>query len=317
METELLIVGSVALDTIETRFGRQHRILGGSASFASVAASLFVRPSVCAVVGEDFPNEHIEFLASRGIDLSGLGRAQGETFYWCGRYAHDFKRRETLETRLNVFADFRPALPREYRRPRFLLLGNIHPSLQLSVLDQVERPAFVACDTMNLWIETTPKELKTLLGRVDAVLLNDEEALQLAGEHDLLRAARYVRSLGPSSVVVKRGDAGAMLLHDDRLFVVPAFPVENVRDPTGAGDSFAGGFLGALGRLGCAKERELRMAMVVGSVVASFAVEDFGLGRFRTLSRQDVEQRLASFKELVAFADPAPLLWPGDSTEEL
>jgi sugar/nucleoside kinase (ribokinase family) len=302
-DVELLIVGSVALDTVETRWGKHERILGGSASFAGTASAFFTRPSICAVIGEDFPEQHLDFLRGRGVSLDGLERAAGKTFFWSGRYAPDFKSRETLETQLNVFADFRPKLPPPLRRPRFLFLGNIHPSLQLEVLGQVERPRLVACDTMNLWISTTPKELRELLARVDVLLLNDEEALQLSGEHDLLRAARAVLAMGPRSVVVKRGDAGALLFHEGRLFVAPAFPLEKVVDPTGAGDSFAGGFMGALAAAGTLGDPELRTAMIVGSTVASFAVEDFSLDRFRSLTADEIRARYAAFRELTTFPE--------------
>jgi sugar/nucleoside kinase (ribokinase family) len=310
-ELDLLIVGSVALDTVETRWGKRERILGGSASFASTAASFFTRPSLCAVVGEDFPEPHLDFLRSRGVGLDGLERAPGKTFFWNGRYAADFKSRETLETQLNVFAGFRPKLPPSLREPRLLFLGNIHPSLQLEVLAQVEKPRLTACDTMNLWISTTPKELRDLLARVDVVLLNDEEVLQLSGEHDLLRAARAVLAMGPASVVVKRGDAGALLFHGERLFVAPAFPLDKVVDPTGAGDSFAGGFMGALAALGQLGHPDLRMAMIVGSTIASFAVEDFSLDRFRHLTVEEIQERYTAFRELTEFPALGRLLSTG------
>jgi sugar/nucleoside kinase (ribokinase family) len=300
-DLDLLIVGSVALDTIETRWGRRERILGGSAAYASTASSFFTRPSVCAVIGQDFPEEHLDFLRRRGVGLEGLERAAGKTFFWDGVYTPDFKHRETRETQLNVFADFRPKLPPALRRPRFLFLGNIHPGLQLEVLQQVERPRLTACDTMNLWISTTPKELRELLSRVDVVLLNDEEAVQLSGEHDLLRAGRAVMAMGPATVIVKRGDAGALLFHGGRLFVAPAFPLDQVIDPTGAGDSFAGGFMGALAASGALGEDELRRAMIAGSTIASFAVEGFSLDRFRTLAPGEIRDRYAGFHDLTSF----------------
>jgi len=300
---DLLIVGSVALDTVETREGKRERILGGSASFASTAASFFTRPALCAVVGEDFPEEHVAFLRSRGVGIDGLERAPGRTFFWSGRYAPDFKSRETLETQLNVFADFRPKLPPQYRRPRVLFLGNIHPSLQLDVLAQVERPWLTACDTMNLWISTTAKELRELLTRVDVLLINDEETLQLAGEHDLLRAARAVLAMGPRTLVCKRGDAGALLFHEGRTFVAPAFPLEHVADPTGAGDSFAGGFLGALAAGTALDDAALRRAMILGSTVASYAVEDFSLDRFRRLTTSEIAERYRGFRALTEFPE--------------
>jgi sugar/nucleoside kinase (ribokinase family) len=303
MSVDLLIVGSVALDTVETARERRERILGGSASFASTAASFFTRPALCAVTGADFPEAHIDFLRGRGVDLGGLERAPGRTFFWAGRYAPDFKSRETLETQLNVFETFRPKLPLAYRDARYLFLGNIHPELQLEVLTQVAKPQLCACDTMNLWIATTPKELRRLLAKVDVLLLNDEEALQLAGEHNLVRAARGIIAMGPRSVVVKRGDAGAVLFHDGRMFVAPAFPLEEVVDPTGAGDSFAGGFMGYLAQAGDPTPEAVRRAMICGSVLASFAVEDFSLDRLRTLSLADIAARYRAFQDLVGFEE--------------
>jgi sugar/nucleoside kinase (ribokinase family) len=300
---DLLIVGSVALDTVETAAARRERILGGSASFASTAASFFACPAVCAVVGEDFPAEHLEFLRGRGVRLDGVEHAPGKSFFWAGRYAPDFSSRQTLETQLNVFADFRPKLPPSCRDARFLFLGNIHPSLQLDVLAQMQRPALVACDTMNLWIATTPKELRQLLGQVDVLLLNDEEARQLSGEHSLLRAARAILALGPSSIVVKRGDAGALLFHGGRIFAAPAFPVEDVADPTGAGDTFAGGFMGYLAQAPALRPEAVRRAMICGSVLASFVVEDFSLDRLRRLTMGEITDRYRAFRDLVDFSD--------------
>ncbi|HEY3353281.1 MAG TPA: PfkB family carbohydrate kinase [Polyangia bacterium] len=300
---DLLIVGSVALDTIETATARRERILGGSASFAATSASFFTRPALCGVVGADFPAEHVEFLRGRGIGLDGLEHAAGKTFFWSGRYAPDFSSRTSLDTQLNVFADFRPRLPPSYRDPRFLLLGNIHPSLQLEVLAQVARPALVACDTMNLWIDSTPKELHDLLAKVDVLLLNDEEARQLSGEHSLLRAARAILAKGPKSVVVKRGDAGALLFHGGRIFAAPAFPLELVVDPTGAGDSFAGGFMGYLAGGAALTPEAVRRAMICGSVLASFAVEDFSLDRLRHLTMAEIGARYREFRDLVDFCD--------------
>jgi sugar/nucleoside kinase (ribokinase family) len=298
---DLCIVGSVALDTVETRCGRRERILGGSASFAATAASFFSRSGVCAVVGEDFPEEHLEFLRERGVDLGGLERAAGRTFFWEGRYSLDFRTRETIETQLNVFETFRPQLPPSFCDARFLFLGNIHPLLQLEVLDQVRSARLRACDTMNLWILTTPRELRRLLSRVDVLLLNDEEAMLIAGEPNLVRAARRVLELGPKSVVVKRGDAGALLFHGGDIFAAPAYPIEGVVDPTGAGDSFAGGFMGYLARAGDLGPQSVRRAMICGSVLASFAVEDFSLDRLRTLTFTEIAARYRAFQKLTEF----------------
>ena len=302
----LLVVGSVALDGVETQSAVRERVLGGAASFFSVAASFLTTPvRLVAVVGDDFPAEHLAFFRERGIDLAGLERARGPTFYWRGRYGADLSSRKTLDTQLGVFEHFRPKLPDAYRDAELVFLANIHPSLQLEVLDQVRQPRLVACDTMNFWIERTPAELRRTLARVHVLVINDEEARQLAGEHNLVRAARAILSQGPHSVIVKRGDAGALLFHEHGVFAVPAFPLERVVDPTGAGDSFAGGFMGYLARAGSLAPEDVRRAMIYGSVLASYSVEDFSLDRFRSLTAADVYARFRAFKALTQFEDIA------------
>jgi sugar/nucleoside kinase (ribokinase family) len=300
----LLVVGSVALDSIETAAGARERVLGGAASYFSVAASFLTRSvRLVGVVGQDFPPAHVAFLRERGVDLMGLEQAAGPSFHWRGRYSADFARRETLETKLNVFEQFQPKLPDAYRDAELVFLANIHPALQLDVLEQVRHPRLVACDTMNFWIERNPEELRRTLGRVGLLVINDEEARQLAGEHNLVRAARAIRAMGPHSVIVKRGDSGALLFHEHGTFAAPAYPLEEVVDPTGAGDSFAGGFMGYLAEAGSIHPQDVRRAMIYGSVLASFCVEDFSLDRFRRITAADVHARFRAFKALTHFED--------------
>jgi sugar/nucleoside kinase (ribokinase family) len=297
----LLVVGSVALDTVETTTARREELLGGAASFFSVAASFLAPVRLTGVVGEDFPEEHVAYLRRHQIDLAGLERVPGRTFRWSGRYSPDFNARTTLDTQLNVFQHFRPKLPAEWRESPFVFLANIDPELQLDVLNQVSGPRFVACDTMNYWIEGKREALEALLQRVDLLLLNDDEARLLARHGNLPSAARAIRALGPRAVVIKRGDAGALLFHEGGVFAAPAFPLEAVVDPTGAGDSFAGGFMGWLARAGGTTPADIRTAMILGSVLASFSVEAFSLDRFRTLTLSDIRERFAAFVDLVHF----------------
>jgi len=300
----ILVVGSVALDSVQTPFGEAERVIGGSAVFFSAAASLLCPVRVVGVVGEDYPLEKLEFLAERGVDLSGIEQAEGESFFWAGRYSHDLSSRDTLETRLGVFADFRPRVPEEFRDSSFVFLGNIDPVLQLEVLDQVKSPRVVACDTMNYWIEGNPDALLELLKRVDILLLNDAEARQLAGDHNLLRAARWIQERGPEIVVVKKGEHGATLYGPDWMFFVPGFPLEVIFDPTGAGDAFAGGFLGHLAAADSLGLDDYKRAMVYGSVMGSFAVESFSIDRFHSLDEHDILKRMMQFKEMTAFEHP-------------
>ncbi|HET9982665.1 MAG TPA: PfkB family carbohydrate kinase [Longimicrobiales bacterium] len=302
----LLVVGSVALDTIETPFGRADDALGGSATFFSAAASLFQNVQLVGVVGSDFPRHELEFLERRGVDLSGLAQEPGESFRWSGVYSYDLNSRETRETRLGVFADFKPRIPEAFRGAEWVFLGNIDPDLQCDVLDQVHRPRLVACDTMNFWIEGKRDALLRLLGRVNLLLVNDAEARELSGEFNLLRAARWIQARGPELVIVKKGEHGAILFMPDGIFFAPGFPLDEVFDPTGAGDAFAGGFMGYLARCGAAEADDLRRAMIFGSALGSFAVERFGLERLKHLAAAEVNERVRAFREMTAFEQPTP-----------
>jgi sugar/nucleoside kinase (ribokinase family) len=297
----LLVVGSVGLDTVETKAARREEVLGGAASYFSMAASFFTPVRMVAVVGTDFPEPHAALLADHGVDLAGLERAPGKTFRWSGRYAADFNTRTTLDTQLNVFSDFNPKLPGGWGESPFVFLANIDPVLQLRVLEQARRPKFVACDTMNFWIEGKRAALDELLRKVDMLMLNDEEARLLSGSANLPAAARAIRAMGPKAVVVKRGDAGALLFYEGGVFSAPAFPIETVVDPTGAGDSFAGGFMGWIARTGATTPAGIRTAMILGSVLASYCVEDFSLERFRSLDMTGIRERFAAFVDLVHF----------------
>jgi sugar/nucleoside kinase (ribokinase family) len=297
----ILCVGSVALDSVETPFGSAERVLGGSAVFFTAAASLLSPVQVVGVVGDDYPMHELDFLTARGADLSGIERRKGESFFWAGRYHFDLNTRDTLETRLGVFADFQPKIPESFRDARYVFLGNIDPVLQLDVLDQVEAPEIVACDTMNYWISGSRDALLRLLGRVHILMVNEEEVRQLAGEANLLKAARWVQERGPEMVVVKKGEHGAILFADDWIFFVPGFPLEEVFDPTGAGDAFAGGFVGYLARAGALAPQDLRRAMVYGSVMGSYVVEEFSVNRLVDLPLADIERRVVEFREITAF----------------
>jgi len=297
----LVVVGSVALDDIEAPAGSVKSVLGGAASYCSVASSYFVRTQAVGVTGDDFPQEHLDFLASRGIDLAGVTRAQGRTFRWGGRYHSSLNQRETLFTDLGVFEHFDPVLPPEYLDASFVFLANIHPKLQRGVLEQARAPRFSAMDTMNFWIEGERAELEKTLARVAGLVINDDEARQLTGESNLVRAADAIRALGPTTVIVKRGEHGALLFDEAGVFAAPAFPLREVQDPTGAGDSFAGGFMGALASGGSLSADALRRAVIYGSVLASFCVERFSLDRFRTLTRDEIDDRFEQFRRLTRF----------------
>lgn len=298
-QIDVIVVGSIALDTIETPFGRLEEGLGGSATYFSLSASHFCRVGLVGVVGTDFPEAHVEMLGDRGIDLAGFRRVEGETFRWEGEYGYDLNTAKTLDTRLNVFASFQPELPASYRNAPFVFLGNIDPELQGRVLDQVESPRFVACDTMNFWISGKRDALVKTLGRVDALLLNDAEARELAGEPNMVKAIQIIHEMGPHVVVVKRGEYGALLSTADGFFFAPAFPLEQVLDPTGAGDTFAGGFMGYLAARGIVDNKGLRHAIIHGSAMASFDVEDFGPNRFGRLSALEINRRIAAFHRLM------------------
>lgn len=300
----LLVVGSVALDSVETPFGRTSEALGGSAVFFGAAASLFHPVQLVGVVGDDFPTEKLRFLADRGVDLAGLVRAPGESFRWAGSYDYDLNTAVTRETRLGVFAEFRPEIPDAFRDAEWVFLANIDPELQMDVLDQVRAPKLVACDTMNYWIESKKDALVHLLGRVDVLLINDAEIRALSGDYNLVRAARWVQERGPRFVVIKKGEHGAMLFTPDMVFFTPGYPLEEIFDPTGAGDSFAGGFLGYLAQTGSTDPEELRRAMVYGSALGSFAVERFSVERLVDLRLTAVHERVGAFREMTAFEHP-------------
>jgi sugar/nucleoside kinase (ribokinase family) len=302
----VLVVGSVALDSVETPFGRADDALGGSATYFSASASHFTRVQLVGVVGSDYPMHKLRDLESRGVDLSGLEQADGESFRWRGRYRHDLNSAETLETRLGVFSHFRPKIPAQFRRAKYVFLGNIDPRLQIEVLSQVDKPKLVACDTMNFWIESRRDDLVDLLKRVDVITLNDAEARQLTNESNLVRAAAWIMKHGPRTVVIKKGEHGAFMFHADRVFFAPAFPLESVFDPTGAGDSFAGGFMGYLAKTDDLSEANLRRAVVFGSAMGSFVVEGFSIARLLEVNQDDIARRVADFQQLVAFDSMVP-----------
>ncbi len=298
----LLVVGSVAFDALETPAGKVERTLGGAATYFAVAASYFTHVNLVGVVGDDFSERDAAIFRGRRIDLTGLERASGKTFFWAGRYTENLNERITLATELNVFATFDPKLPPAYRDSSYIFLANIDPTLQGSVLAQVRRrPKLVALDTMNYWIERTPAELRETLRQTQVLMINDAETRQLSNEHNLLRAARHIFRMGPRTLVIKRGEYGAMMVHDNSVFCVPGFPLEEVHDPTGAGDSFAGGFLGYLAKVGRVNNLTLRQAMVYGTVMGSFAVERFGLDRLRRLTRREIDARARHFYRLTQF----------------
>ena len=299
----VLVVGSVALDSVETPFGKADNVLGGSATYFSASASLLSSVQLVGVVGSDYPVEQLEPLCARGVDLAGLERADGESFRWRGRYRHDLNSAETLETRLGVFSHFRPKIPQQFRQAPFVFLGNIDPRLQLEVLGQVERPRLVACDTMNFWIESRRADLLDLLRHVDLLTLNDAEARQLTEEVNLVKAARWIMAHGPRYVIIKKGEHGAFMFTASSVFYAPAYPLEDVFDPTGAGDSFAGGFIGYLARSGDISEANLRRAVVYGSAMGSFAVERFSIERFLEITAQDIAARVSEFRRLVSFEE--------------
>ena len=298
----LLVVGSVAFDAIETPHGKVDRTVGGAASYFGLAASYFTPVRIVAIVGDDFTDKERAIFKGRKIDLTGVEQVPGKSFFWAGRYSQNMNERTTLATELNVFANFRPTLPAAYCDSSFIFLGNIDPTLQRSVLTQVRcKPQVVGLDTMNYWIERTPAELRGTLKHTQILMINDDETRQLTGEHNLLRAAKHVFKMGPRTLVIKRGEHGAMMVHDKFMFSVPAFPLEEVRDPTGAGDSFAGGFMGYLASVGRINEQTLRAAMVYGSVLGSFTVERFGVERLAHLKRGEIIARAKRFSKLTSF----------------
>ena len=297
---DLVVVGSVALDSVKTPFGNVTEALGGSATYFSYAASFFNQVRVVGAVGSDFPKEHLELLSGRGVDVTAIEVLPGQkTFRWTGEYGFDLNEARTLDVQLNAFAAFKPKLGPLHRKARFLFLANIDPVLQLGVLSQMERPALTALDTMNFWIEGKREDLLRVLERVDVLLINDAEARMLAGEPNLVKAARAITGMGPRTVVIKRGEYGSLLLSDGQFFFAPAYPLETVFDPTGAGDTFAGGFMGYLAQNDATDLASLRRAMVRGATLASFTVEDFSLDRLKRLEPREIESRLIVFADMV------------------
>ncbi len=299
----VLVVGSVALDSVETPFGKADEVIGGSGTFFSASASLLAPVQLVGVVGDDYPMAQLEPLKARGVDMAGLEQVKGESFRWRGRYRHDLNSAETLETRLGVFSHFSPKIPAQFRNAPFVFLANIDPRLQLDVLKQVERPKLVACDTMNFWIESRRSDILELIKHVDLITLNDGEARQLTDCANLIKAARWIMEKGPKIVVIKKGEHGAFMFKDHNIFFAPAYPLEEVFDPTGAGDSFAGGFMGYLAQTGDLSDANLRRAVVVGSAMGSFAVEKFSVGRLLEINRSDIAKRIDEFRRLVAFEE--------------
>jgi len=296
---ELLVVGSVALDSVETPSGSVDEALGGSATYFSAAASLLTPVRVVAVVGEDFPQEHLDTLRERGISLEGLQRAPGRTFRWSGRYVDDLNQAVTLDTQLNVFETFDPELPDSYKDTPFVFLANLHPALQLKVLEQTSGEAFTGADTMNFWIEGERELLEEVFRRVRCVMINEAEALEFSGESNIFLAVRVIEELGPEYIVIKRGEYGAVLWHRGEVFFIPAFPLEEVIDPTGAGDTFAGGLFGYLAACEGHRMEDLRRGLMVGSVMASYNVEDFSLGRLLSITREDIIMRAGHFEKMI------------------
>lgn len=301
--SSVLTVGSVAFDSVETPYGEVSRVVGGAATYFSVSASFFTDVQIVAVVGEDFGKEQLDIFAGRRIDLSGLQQVPGKTFRWKGKYSSNLNERDTVYTKLNVFENFNPRVPDGFRESPFVFLANIHPSLQLDVLQQVTNPNFVALDTMNYWIEGTPNALKKVLKHVHVLIINDSEAQELSGCSNLVQAARTIQEFGPKRVIIKRGEYGVLMTRDEGFFAVPAMPLEKVCDPTGAGDTFAGGFIGYLAAADKMSDEVFTQAVVAGSTMASFAVEDFGLSRLLRLTEEEIHKRFSEFKYLTYF-DP-------------
>ena len=302
----VLVVGSVALDSVETPFGKADQVIGGSGVFFSASATHLSPVQLVGVVGDDYPMAQLEPLKTRGVDMAGLEQAKGESFRWRGRYRHDLNSAETLETRLGVFSHFSPKIPPQFKSAPFVFLANIDPRLQLDVLRQVNKPKLVACDTMNFWIESRRPDILELIKHVDLITLNDGEVRQLTDCANLVKAARWIMHRGPSMVIIKKGEHGAFLFKEKSIFFAPAYPLEEVFDPTGAGDSFAGGFMGYLARTGDLSDANLRRAVVYGSAMGSFAVEKFSVQRLLEITPADIASRVAEFKRLVAFEEELP-----------
>lgn len=300
----LLTVGSVAFDDIETPYGRAEKVVGGACTYISLAASYFTKKiGLVAVIGDDFPKNVLDDLQKRGVNLDGLEVKQGEkSFFWAGRYHKDLNGRDTLDTQLNVLADFKPVVPKSAQKSEFLMLGNLTPQVQLDVINQMkQRPKLIAMDTMNFWMDIALDDLKKVLKKVDLLSINDEEARQLSGEHSLVKAAKVIQKMGPKYLIIKKGEHGALLFHEDKLFFAPALPLPKVIDPTGAGDTFAGGFMGYLAKTGDISFENMKRAVIYGSAMASFCVEKFGIERMTELKQKEIKQRVQRFAELVHF----------------
>lgn len=302
--SKLVIVGTVAFDAIETPFGKTDKILGGAATFIGLAASQFnIDATIVSIVGGDFPQGYLDLLSDKHIDISGIELVEeGKTFFWSGKYHNDMNSRDTLATELNVLADFNPVVPKNYRDAEIVMLGNLHPLTQISVLDQMDnKPKLVVLDTMNYWMNNALSDLYKVMKRIDVVTINDDEARQLTGEYSLVVAARKIHAMGPKYVVIKKGEHGALLFHNDSVFFAPALPLEEVFDPTGAGDTFAGGFVGYIAHTGDTSFEGLKNAVIYGSTMASFCVEKFGPERMLNLSKHEIHKRLFQFKQLTQF----------------
>jgi sugar/nucleoside kinase (ribokinase family) len=300
----LIVVGTMAFDAIETPFGKVDKIVGGSATYVAYTASNFIQPiNQVSIIGDDFPKEEIHQLIFRGVVMDGVEMVKGKkSFFWSGRYHEDMNTRDTLVTDLNVLADFNPQLPENYQGSEFLMLGNLQPSVQMAVIKQLkQRPKLIVMDTMNFWMESAMPDLENVLRQIDVLLVNDAEARQLSRQYSLVKAARTILSMGPKFLIVKKGEHGALLFHDDRVFFAPALPLEDVFDPTGAGDTFAGGFIGHLAKTKDVSFENMKTAIIVGSVMASFCVEKFGPTRLKEITKQDIDKRLRQFHELVNF----------------
>lgn len=302
--SKLVIVGTVAFDAIETPFGKTDKTLGGAATFIGLAASQFkIDSAIVSIIGGDFPQDYLDLLSNKNIDISGVENVkEGKTFFWSGKYHNDMNSRDTLATELNVLADFKPIVPQSYRDAEIVMLGNLHPLTQLSVLNQMEKkPKLAILDTMNFWMDSALDELHQVISRIDVITINDEEARQLTGEYSLVVAARKIHEMGPKYVVIKKGEHGALLFHGDNVFYAPALPLEEVFDPTGAGDTFAGGFVGYIADTGDTSFENMKNAVIYGSTLASFCVEKFGTERMLNLSKSEIHKRLLQFKQLTQF----------------
>lgn len=302
--SKLVVVGTVAFDAIETPFGKTDKTLGGAATFIGLAASHFnIDTALVSIIGGDFPQEYLDLLVNKKIDISGIENVkEGKTFFWSGRYHNDMNSRDTLATELNVLADFKPVVPQFFRDAEIVMLGNLHPLVQLSVLEQMDKtPKLVVLDTMNFWMNTALNDLHKVISKVDVITINDEEARQLTGEYSLMVAAKKIHGMGPKYVVIKKGEHGALLFNNDNVFYAPALPLEEVFDPTGAGDTFAGGFVGYLAGTGDTSFENMKNAVIYGSTLASFCVEKFGTERMLDLSKNEIHKRLIQFKQLTQF----------------